>query len=434
MTLSTTLSRWGVAAALLVLPALSQATNGYFAHGYGTKDDALAGAGVALPQDSLAAATNPAGMVLVGNRMDLGAALFSPHRQYTVSAISGGLGANGGTSGSNVESDSNYFLIPHFGRNWMLDSQSSFGISVYGNGGMNTDYSASNTPFGAGTFGGGDAGVNLAQLFIAPTYAHKFGSTGAWGISPIIAYQTFAAKGLSAFAPLSTDPSHLTNKGYDSAFGYGVRLGILGKVSPAVTLAASYQSRIYMGKFGKYAGLFADKGAFDIPPSATAGLAWAVTSQGTFVLDVQWTGYSQIDSIADPMLPNLANCMGGNASYCLGGSNGIGFGWGDMTTWKLGYQWHTSPAWTWRVGYSHGNQPIPSSEVLFNILAPGVMEDHLTFGFTRQLNPKHQFSFALMYAPTHEVKGTNPLGAPAGQSVKLKMYEYQLEGSWGWRF
>jgi long-chain fatty acid transport protein len=40
--------------------ATASATNGYFAHGYSIKNKALAGAGTALPLDSLAASTNPA--------------------------------------------------------------------------------------------------------------------------------------------------------------------------------------------------------------------------------------------------------------------------------------------------------------------------------------------------------------------------------------
>ena len=39
-------------AATLAAP-FAQATNGYFAHGYGTKSKALAGAGVALPEDAM---------------------------------------------------------------------------------------------------------------------------------------------------------------------------------------------------------------------------------------------------------------------------------------------------------------------------------------------------------------------------------------------
>ncbi len=60
------------------------ATNGYFSHGYSTKEKGLAGAGAAYSQDALASATNPAGMVFVGDRMDVGLQLFSPSRSYSV--------------------------------------------------------------------------------------------------------------------------------------------------------------------------------------------------------------------------------------------------------------------------------------------------------------------------------------------------------------
>jgi len=35
-----------------------------------------------------------------------------------------------------------------------------------------------------------------------------------------------------------------------------------------------------------------------------------------------------------------------------------------------------------RAGYSHGKQPIPTNETQFNVLAPGVIEDHVTLGAT----------------------------------------------------
>lgn len=429
-------SRRAVQGALLGMfcisgPAL--ATNGYFAHGYGTKNNAMAGAGVALPQDSLAAATNPAGMAWVGDRMDLGVGLFSPHREYSATAIGGGLGANGGMSGSTVDSDNEYFLVPHFGRNWMRDESTAFGVSVYGNGGMNTEYKASDTPFGLGTFQGGDTGVDLMQLFVAPTYAKKVSEGFTWGISAILAYQQFSAKGLAPFAALSTDAGNLSNRGTDSSFGYGARIGILTQISPTVTFGASYQTRMYMDEFDKYKGLFAEQGDFDIPASATVGFAWKTSNVSTLAVDVQWIGYGDVDSIANPIAPNIMQCMGGDASYCLGGDNGMGFGWDDMTILKIGYQWQTSPEWTWRVGYSHGDQPIPSSEVLFNILAPGVIEDHLTFGFTKTSSANSEFNFAFMYALEEKVSGVNNLGAPA-QTIELKMDQWQLEASWAWKF
>jgi long-chain fatty acid transport protein len=124
----------------LVLPGTALATNGYFMHGVGTKSKALAGAGVAFPQDALAAASNPAGMAFVGKRFDAGLAIFSPNREYTVSGTPSGFPGTFGLIPGEVESDSNYFPVPNFGANWDLANDSTFGLSVYGQGGMNTDW------------------------------------------------------------------------------------------------------------------------------------------------------------------------------------------------------------------------------------------------------------------------------------------------------
>ena len=74
-------------AALCALAGLSQhaqATNGYFAHGYGIQSEGIAGVGIALPQDSLAAATNPAGTAFVGSRLDIGLNYFEPSRSARI--------------------------------------------------------------------------------------------------------------------------------------------------------------------------------------------------------------------------------------------------------------------------------------------------------------------------------------------------------------
>jgi long-chain fatty acid transport protein len=393
----------------------------------------MAGAGAALPQDALAAATNPAGMVFVGNRMDVGAAIFSPVREYTVTGNpSGGAGTFPLEPGT-VESDSNYFLVPSFGWNTMLDPNSSFGVAVYGNGGMNTDYPAHANPIRnaggtcpSGTFCAGATGVDLMQLFIAPTYARKISESTAIGVAPILAYQRFEAKGLGAFAAFSSDPNNLTDEGTDDSTGFGARVGVQGDVGPGVTLAAAYQTKMSMSEFGKYKGLFAEEGDFDIPANWTVGIAWKTSPRSTLVFDVQKIQYSDIASIANPMLPNLTTAP-------LGDSDGAGFGWDDMTIYKLGYQWDAADM-TWRVGYSTGDQPIPTSEVMFNILAPGVMEDHFTFGFTKALDQGMEFSFAAMYAPSSSVKGANPMEAPGQQTIELEMTQYEIEASLGWKF
>ncbi len=80
---------------LIFIPVIGNTTNGYFAHGTGIKTRALAGAGAALPLDTMAAATNPAGMVFIGNQFDVGTILFHPDRGYSSSeSLANGAGGH----------------------------------------------------------------------------------------------------------------------------------------------------------------------------------------------------------------------------------------------------------------------------------------------------------------------------------------------------
>ena len=408
------------------LPAV--ATNGYLAHGYGIKSKGMAGSGIALPQDSLIGATNPAGIAFVGERLDISAALFTPRRSYDVTG-NPSAPPQAALAPGKVDSNREYFIIPEFGMTWQLDDHKAVGITVTGNGGMNTQYSSS-----ANTFGAGKAGIDLSQLFIAPSFAYRFDNNASIGVSAILAYQGFEAKGLSNFTGLSNSPTDLTDNGHDSSFGAGINVGFILPVGDAITFGGGYRSRVYMTELEDYKGLFAEKGDFDIPASATIGLSWKTTENLTIALDIQKTWFSQVDSIGNSMSPAIGACMfraTPTSTSCLGGNKGIGFGWDDMTTVKLGVQYEAANDWTWRAGYSHGNQPIPDSEVFFNILAPGVMEKHITVGFTKKFDGGSQeINFAAMYAPSHSISG--PISQT--QSVELEMKQYQVELGWSLLF
>jgi long-chain fatty acid transport protein len=423
---------------LLGLPATAWATNGYFSHGTSVAEKGMAGAGVAYSQDALSAANNPAGMVWQGNRLDVGAALFAPMRSYTVTGTPSGMGFNIGGGDQSIDSENEAFIIPQYGQNWMLDSESSIGISVFGNGGMNTEYvGGTATPaYTEGTFGAGTAGVDLSQLFLATTYARKFSDSASWGISGIVAYQQFEATGLSNFGAFgfSSDPDNLTNNGHDDATGFGIRLGVQAEVSPGITLGAAYQPKIDMSEFDSYSGLFAEQGDFDIPSTFTLGLAWHISDKRVFLVDVQQINYSDVAAVSNPISNLTDNCNATTSTGCLGASDGGGFGWQDMTIVKLGYEWKSDDTWTWRFGYSKTDQPIPESEVVFNILAPGVVEDHFTFGFTSQLNAKSAINFAVMYAPNVSVTGPNTFEAPDQQTVEIEMDQYELALSYSHGF
>ena len=428
----------------MLASSAAYATNGYFAHGYSTKEKGLAGAGVAYSQDALASATNPAGLVNVGARMDVGAALFNPNREYTASSATGAPPQYFPLAPGTYESSHDVFLIPHFGYTMQLDETSVVGIAAYGNGGMNTDYE--NVP-GPGTYGGGAAGVDLAQLFINATYAKKVNDDHSVGASLIFAYQTFKAHGLANFAGFSSDPSNLSDRGDDTSTGFGAKLGWQGKVAPAVTLGASYQTKMAMSEFDKYRGLFAEQGDFDIPATLILGAAWDIDDKSKLLVDVQTIYYGDVDAIANGIQPLLnGSCSpgptGGTGAGCLGASGGAGFGWDDMTVIKIGYQWMIDDM-TMRVGISNGDNPIdggangtpgnPSdSQVMFNILAPGVVETHLTFGLTMPLGSNAEFSFAAMYAPANDVTGSTQFDPT--QTVKLEMDQMEVQGTYTMKF
>ena len=429
----------------MALPGSAMATNGYFSHGYGVKSKGMAGAGVAKPLDTMDAALNPANMVMNGNRLDAGASFFSPQRQYTVDGFPTGFPGTFGLVPGTFESENEAFLIPNFGWNMMIDDVSAFGISVYGNGGLNTEYKDVSVPtpagpFEVGTYGGGTvpggnpvAGVDLMQLIIAPTYSRKINEKASFGASLLLAANLFEATGLPAFGQFSQDPSKLTDNGSETAFGAGVKLGITGEVAPGFSLGASWQSKVSMSELDDYAGLFAEQGGFDIPMTWTIGAAWDVNEQNTLLLDVQGIDYSGVKSIANPLFPNLGQCFMGDPNSCLGGNNGSGFGWEDMTIYKLGYQYNGG-TWQVRAGFSTTDQPIPDTETLFNILAPAVMEDHWTAGFSMDVGKSSGLDFSFMYAPNVKVSGANPLEAPGAQNITIEMKQYEFGFNYSWRY
>lgn len=414
--------------ALAGLAGSAYATNGYFSHGYGMKAKGMGGAATTNTEDAFFGANNPAAAAFAGNRADLGADLFSPIRE---ASNTGAFGPGTVTS----ESDSEYFLIPEFGYNRMLNNDLSLGVTVYGNGGMNSDYPPLPGFGGANLLGGsGNLGVDLMQLIVAPTVAFKVNPNHSVGVSPLLGYQRFRAEGVQAFNGASTSPGNVSNNGYDDAFGYGVRVGYLGKITPTVTVGAAYASEMKFEEFSKYAGLFAEQGDFDIPENYNLGVAWQATPVVKLALDYQRINFSKINSVGNQVLPNFVNGMGAD--------NGPGFGWDDMDIWKLGMEYKHSPALTLRAGYSHADSPIKGDltcasftncgEVTLNILAPAVIEDHVTLGFTYTLASGNEVTMAYMHAFENDVSGARP-PAFGGGVDNIKMYQNSLGIQYSWK-
>ncbi|MDD5240191.1 MAG: outer membrane protein transport protein [Sulfuricella sp.] len=426
-----------LAVAGLAMPGMASATNGYFSHGIGIKAKGMGGVGIALPQDSLAAATNPAGMVLVGDRMDLGVDWFRPDRTTTWQNgnFSDGVAAKAG----DYNSGSKDFFVPEFGYNMMLGEKMSLGISVYGNGGMNTDY-------GAKVIAGPRDGKiqtntysNLEQLFIAPTFAYKLTPEHSVGVSLNLVYQTFEARGLQSFdnAQQSAYAGNVTDQGKDTSTGAGLKFGWTGQIAPTVTLGATYQSKTKMSKFDKYKGLFAEQGGFDIPETYGLGIAVKATPKTTVAMDIVQINYGGVKSLANQgtVFPAFGAVMGTDS--------GAGFGWEDQTVYKLGISHQYNDNLVLRAGYNYAKMPITENNTYFNILAPATVEQHLTLGATWTLANKAELSVSYMHAFSKSINGPangaggdaggGTLGGVPGYPVNLNMSQDALGIAYAWK-
>ena len=419
-----------LAIAGLALSGSAFATNGYFSHGYGMKAKGMGGASTAVTGDTFGGANNPATMVWAGDRLDLGADLFSPKRRDTSRT---GATAAPGTQ----DSEDNYFLIPEFGYNKMLKPNLSLGVTVYGNGGMNTDYPAGTYDCSAlfglppGSFKGNplcgptDLGVDLMQLMVAPTLSYKVNDKNSIGISPLFGLQRFSAQGLHGFAVISSDPANLTNRGNDYSHGFGARVGWYGQINDKVSLGAAYATKMSMSEFGKYKGLFAERGDFDIPANWNLGIAVQATPQLKLALDYQRINYSDVKSI---------NNSSQSTAGFLGNSGGPGFGWDDVSVWKLGMEYAYSKQLTLRAGWNHGDNPIQARDVTFNILAPGIVQNHMTLGFSYAMPSGGEWTVSYMHAFDESVTGaTNPTYFPVGGTDKIRMYQNSLGVAYSWK-
>lgn len=433
-------------ALVLCVPFAAHATDGYFSHGYGMQAKGMGGAATAVAESAFGAAANPATMFFAGNRFEAGVDLFSPRRKASRAGSPPGVGLDASST-----SGSNYFAIPELAYNRMASPNMSWGITVYGNGGMNTDYPGGEIPgqsacarFNPGPArynmlcGSGSLGVDLMQLVIAPSVAWQIAPGHSIGVAPLFAYQRFKAEGLQAFdnPGFSSSPGNVTNRGYDNSAGYGARVGYYARLGNGVALGAAYATKMRMGEFDKYKGLFAEAGGFDIPSHWSVAVAFEPSAGTLVTAEYGRINYSDAKSVGNPSALVL-QCMAGNAAACLGGANGGGFGWRDVDVWKLGVQWRASNELTLRVGYNVTDNPIGAADVTFNILAPGVVRHHYTAGATWKLDTDSALTGAVAYMPANEVQAGslfNNFAPGLALQEKIEMYEWSIGVQYSRRF
>lgn len=412
------------------------ATNGYFLIGYGAKSRAMGGVGVAKGLDGLAAAYNPATMADVsvtgdtGTRLDISGELFKPNAAVyhdknnilTPTPVD-----EQPDSPSTAFSQNGYYMLPALGWVTRINKDLTWGFAMVGAGAA-AEYNQQ-PPAGDGSYffnfnglGGDYLNIKLMQLQMLPSLAYRLDEHNTVGVSIVAAFQLFEANGLGAFDQLGFGAAHdhLSNQGIDTSFGGGLRLGWKGKyLDETLHVGVNYSSRTYMQRFRKYENLFAEHGDFDIPENYAIGIAYEFTPDITTYFDIQRINFGDIASVGNkgPKITGDFFPCGDISCGALGLDQGLGFGWKNITVYKLGIEYRYSEKIILRGGLNHGDAAIPKDQVLFSMLAPATVKDHVTLGASYNWSKDIEISGSYVHAFKNTITGPTAFQPPGADPL-----------------
>ncbi len=343
--------------------------------GYGGQAAGMGGVSIAAPQDSVAAANNPAGMALVGTRADLNV--------HGIGAIESMQFAFPGNNLNNTV----LVPVPDGGFNLSLGNGISAGMSVFGSG-LISNYARPLLEIPNAL----NALAKLTDYVVAPTIAYRINGSNAIGVSIVGALQGIRAQGILVPSPSGIQqlPTHST----EFSTGYGIRLGYIYSPTDWISFGVKYDSTIRFSKVSGYGQdlLQASGGELDFP--WVAGLGVSVRPLTALTVGADYLRYAWHDVSA------------------LG--NPVGFHWHDQNVLRVGAAYDLQPWATVRVGYSHGSKIIDSDHVAQNVLTAGALaQDAVTAGATftalsgTQIHIAYEHDFAKSLAGTGESAGTN---------------------------
>ena len=124
--------------------------------------------------------------------------------------------------------------------------------------------------------------------------------------------------------------------------------------------------------------------------------------------------YADVDTIGNNG-PTAAEFAGNiAAARRLGGAKGLGFGWDNLSVYKIGAIYKPNERLTWRAGWNHCEKLVPDSQALLAPLVPAPMQNDMTAGLSYRLAGGHEISIAYMHSfwSKTENKKSQFFGAP----------------------
>lgn len=396
----------------------------------GVKGTGMAAAVTAYPVETLSAAYNPAGMVEIGNRVDLG---------LTWAHYRGHSRVHGNTAPpfiGKVNGNFKAYKTPNFytvdvGVNKMLgcDCQYSVGFILYNRNQLKTTY---RKPFPL--VGRSHPGIEYVHEQLGPVFGWKVNDILNIGVSVNINIQRVKAKGLENLNNrlFSKHPGHVTNREYSYSSGVGVTVGAQWHVTPCLTMGVAYTPECKMRRFHKYSGFLAQGGRLNLPQIVIAGISWRFVPCATICFDVEHDNWRRIRSIHNPLLNDAGRLN------LLGSKNGPGFGWRSRTFYRLGVDYALNDCWTLRAGYRFAPTNIRRTQTVINQLTLEPLVEHVaTIGATYAINECNELNSFFAYGFQKRLKGKHsiPNGFPFfGGNADIRNIIYALGVSWGWNY
>jgi long-chain fatty acid transport protein len=402
-----------VAATLLAAPAA--ATNGMRMIGFGPVQESMGGVGVGATLDASTLASNPAGIIGLGQRIDLGIGYFKP----TVSHQATGtpmpapyppsLIAN---DGKTVDSTRGGSPIPAIAYVRPVGERFAAGVGVFAVSGMGVDYPVNLYLSKALT--------SYLNARLAPGVAYAVTDTLSLGlaVNVMMAQMEYDVAGNLPLPP--NGPGQVDHKTATS-WGYGATLGVKWTPVPVLSLGAAYETKSTFQDFEFDVPNGKDKLTFDQPQVVTLGGSVRPIETLLVAADVEWIDWS------DTMGKDLPKYSQNQSS-----ATPFDMSWKDQWVLKLGVQLTPMKGLDLRAGYNYGKMPLDRARAFENLVFPAVSEHHFTAGAQYAVSQQWSLSLAGMYSPTAKITGANDQQAIA--SYKTEMSQYQLDVGASYRF
>ena len=373
------------AISLLCLHGTALATNGDQRVGLNATQAGMAGAVVAMPEDSATLFTNPAGLAGLGMesvRLDMGFSLLNPPRSI-----------NG------RDSDSNLSFLPTGAVAFRLNPRLVLGMGLSGVSGFGVDVA--------------DAFPNLAgnQSVVTQREVLQF--------SPALAFQITDRLALGASLNIYNQSLALSSPQFslpqNRQFGFGVTLGATWRASPAWQLGLAYTSKqdANAHEFNTADGRVSLD--LDGPARLALGAAYLGTPGLVVEADVKRIWFNDV---RDQVAFTRPAGYGGPVPAL------IPFGWKDQTVYAIGMRKQVGPATTLRLGLNHGASPIGAAVVDSNLGSVAIVETQLGLGVTRRLTENLSGNFAYSHA------FENRLTSPTGNRISLEQHWLHFQVSY----